>query len=123
MRISDWSSDVCSSDLRDGHKSGQPPPGFLHIGKLTLCARAGLLFWSVVATKATTCLRHASCALVRHRLPGNVLKDLWLTFRQKASFARQAPHKRTGVLPAASHSLHLGIELINQRRDRSEEHT
>src|SRR3546814_14291562 len=30
---------------RDGHKSGQPPPGFLHIGKLTLCARAGLLFW------------------------------------------------------------------------------
>src|SRR3546814_2061985 len=92
MRIRDWSSDVCSSDLavdiihkpagrrrygqRDGHKSGQPPPGFLHIGKLTLCARAGLLFWSVVATKATTCLRHASCALVRHRLPGNVLKDL-----------------------------------------------
>src|SRR3546814_1779994 len=55
MRISDWSSDVCSSDLkpagrrrygqRDGHKSGQPPPGFFHIGKLTLCARAGLLFW------------------------------------------------------------------------------
>src|SRR3546814_6921192 len=77
----------------------------------------GLLFWSVVATKATTCLRHASCALVRHRLPGNVLKDLWLTFRQKASCARQAPHKRTGVLPAASHSLHLGIELIHQRRD------
>src|SRR3546814_3747468 len=112
MRISDWSSDVCSSDL----KSGQPPPGFLHIGKLTLCARAGLLFWSVVATKATTCLRHASCALVRHRLPGNVLKDLWLTFRQKASCARQAPHKRTGVLPAASHSLHLGIALIHQRR-------
>src|SRR3546814_155085 len=60
---------------RDGHKSGQPPPGFLHIGKLTLCARAGLLFWSVVATKATTCLRHASCALVRHRLPGNVLRS------------------------------------------------
>src|SRR3546814_7851412 len=96
---------------RDGHKSGQPPLGFIHIGILTLCVRAGLLFWSVVATKATTCLRHASCALVRHRLPGNVLKDLWLTFRQKASCARQAPHKRTGVLPAASHSLHLGIEL------------
>src|SRR3546814_18503848 len=58
---------------------------------------------SVVATKAATCLRQASCALVRHRLPGNVLKDLRLTFRQTASCARQAPPKRAGVLPAASH--------------------
>src|SRR3546814_1171668 len=28
MRISDWSSDVCSSDLRDGHHNQRRPHGF-----------------------------------------------------------------------------------------------
>src|SRR3546814_20428438 len=78
MRISDWSSDVCSSDLRAGHAVAPLPPSATpeQIAVMAQDSDAGHLFWD--APNA------AALADVADRLPARRIRfdtpefDAWL---------------------------------------------
>src|SRR3546814_12726802 len=61
MRISDWSSDVCSSDLRPANQSVKPtftPLRYVHAAYLQCYAASGLLTWCQLPRLLSAC-RHA----------------------------------------------------------------
>src|SRR3546814_2668866 len=100
MRISDWSSDVCSSDLGLAPPVSAAPP------------------WSSLRDKAYVCARRRSRQRTREEYsarrpaPGSVRRPAFIVDVDECRATRQP---RSGI--------EQGIELALQLAHRSEEHT
>src|SRR3546814_2315498 len=104
MRISDWSSDVCSSDLQ--------PDG--------LRAPAPAHYCAVLATMLDAC---AGCQSGRAQMPGDDRGDGFVTAAGTAcgqqGRVRSIPRRRARWRARQG----LGLGLYSSSRSRSEEHT
>src|SRR3546814_18789572 len=109
MRISDWSSDVCSSDLRPANQSLKPTftrIRYVHAAYLQCYAASGLLTWCQLPRLLSDC-RHAGRSM---RAP--------LHARHSAGVLR--PLDRKSVVSGKSVSVRLdigGSRIITQNKN------